>query len=91
HRSHPLTLLTGLSHLHHSASCVWSPPSVSDLATPPASDPCHFASLCILCQVSIFCVENSCFARHACRIFNGLGKPIDNGPLILPEPYLDIS
>ncbi|XLS79911.1 hypothetical protein HN51_064136, partial [Arachis hypogaea] len=37
------------------------------------------------------CVENSCFARHACRIFNGLGKPIDNGPLILPEPYLDIS
>lgn len=25
------------------------------------------------------------------RIFNGSGKPIDNGPPILPEAYLDIS
>lgn len=25
------------------------------------------------------------------RIFNGSGKPIDNGPSILPEAYLDIS
>eukprot|EP01018_Ginkgo_biloba_P026106 Gb_04193 [translate_table: standard] len=25
------------------------------------------------------------------RIFNGSGNPIDNGPLILPEAYLDIS
>ncbi|KAL6604606.1 hypothetical protein ACP70R_043033 [Stipagrostis hirtigluma subsp. patula] len=25
------------------------------------------------------------------RIFNGSGKPIDNGPAILPEAYLDIS
>ncbi|KAK4801244.1 hypothetical protein SAY86_021731 [Trapa natans] len=25
------------------------------------------------------------------RIFNGYGKPIDNGPSILPESYLDIS
>lgn len=25
------------------------------------------------------------------RIFNGSGKPIDNGPPILPETYLDIS
>jgi vacuolar-type H+-ATPase subunit B/Vma2 len=24
-------------------------------------------------------------------IFNGSGKPIDNGPPILPEAYLDIS
>lgn len=24
------------------------------------------------------------------RIFNGSGKPIDNGPPILPETYLDI-
>ena len=25
------------------------------------------------------------------RIFNGSGKPIDNGPPMLPEAYLDIS
>ncbi|MEM0001355.1 MAG: V-type ATP synthase subunit B [Desulfurococcaceae archaeon] len=25
------------------------------------------------------------------RIFNGLGKPIDNGPEIIPEEYLDIN
>lgn len=25
------------------------------------------------------------------RIFDGSGKPIDNGPPILPEAYLDIS
>lgn len=25
------------------------------------------------------------------RIFNGSGNPIDNGPPILPEAYLDIS
>lgn len=25
------------------------------------------------------------------RIFNGSGKPIDNGPPILPEAYRDIS
>ena len=25
------------------------------------------------------------------RIFNGFGKPIDDGPPILPEAYLDIS
>lgn len=25
------------------------------------------------------------------RIFNGSGKPIDNGPPILAEAYLDIS
>ena len=25
------------------------------------------------------------------RIFNGSGKPVDNGPPMLPEAYLDIS
>ena len=25
------------------------------------------------------------------RIFNGMGKPIDGGPEIIPEKYLDID
>ncbi|XP_020965388.1 uncharacterized protein LOC110266024 [Arachis ipaensis] len=46
-----------LTRSHCSASCMWPPPPVSDLAPPPASNPCPFASLCDLCQVPIFLVR----------------------------------
>ncbi|KAL2901177.1 V-type proton ATPase subunit B2 [Bienertia sinuspersici] len=36
-------------------------------------------------------LENSRLPDMLGRIFNGSGKPIDNGPPILPEAYLDIS
>ncbi|XP_052118980.1 uncharacterized protein LOC107493535 [Arachis duranensis] len=93
---HPFPCFTlrgyrALTRSHCSTSYLW-PPSTSGLRPstlanlrPHTSGDLHPPSL------ALTDVENSCFTRHACRIFNGSGKPIDNGPLILPEPYLDIS
>ncbi|XP_057746819.1 uncharacterized protein LOC130966075 [Arachis stenosperma] len=93
---HPFSCFTlrgyrALTRSHCSASYLWPPlnsglrPRTLASLRPHTSGDLHPPSF------TLTGVENSCFARHACRIFNGSGKSIDNGPLILPEPYLDIS
>ncbi|KAL1307649.1 DNA repair and recombination protein RAD54-like [Arachis ipaensis] len=51
---------------------MWPPPPVSDLAPPPASNPCHFASLCDLCgsvksQFFVLIVLYETFRMHSSK------------------------
>ncbi|XP_020979781.1 uncharacterized protein LOC107634687 isoform X2 [Arachis ipaensis] len=61
-----------LTRSHCSASCMWPPPPVSDLAPPPASNPCPFASLCDLCQVPIFFNRRSILTMNSTRALSKL-------------------
>jgi len=52
---------------------------------------CHLVCLVTICCFSLQVLKTPVSLDMLGRIFNGSGKPIDNGPPILPEAYLDIS